>query len=251
MLTNKKLHTRLFVFLILLFLLSSCIQSESNSQKTAMTALVSTVNASATETSLTIKTQIVELFPTISIVPKFDDGLISGIPCAAPCFLNITPGKTSVDELTAILKSNENLSSCSETPKREGMDYSLKCSSDLYIDHDGKLVTLIYFYPYLDVTLNQVIEKYGEPDFVFLMIGGTNETTIIKGSYFSKQQMELHFPIYNMTSEDININNKDFNPNMVVEWVEYLPYPEILNQIQDECTLPWHGYGEYEINPDC
>jgi hypothetical protein len=96
-------------------------------------------------------------------VPIGDGGLISGIPCAAPCLFDIRIGETPLDQVIPTLQSY-GVSPC------ELSNEVVRCGAPLVIsaDESTSIVDWIGYYPYGSISVEMIVEKYGEPDSILV-----------------------------------------------------------------------------------
>lgn len=168
-----------------------------------------------------------------------DGGLISAEPCAAPCFLGITPDKSSYQDVIDHLSQKGYLDSCEEYDKTsESGDIGIKCD-DIFIisfDVNKELVTGLGFNLSTQHSVEDVIARYGEPESVAVSTGGYAEIT---------SEMRLFFPSVRMTLilEQIKGSSYLVQPTTRVVAVSYegvTSYQELTDTAQ-----PWSGYREY------
>lgn len=118
-----------------------------------------------------------------------DDSLITGEPCEAPCWRNITPGETRWRDALVLLEDDQQLNNVEEITD-DASDARIINFNDgdgpqccrVYTD-DGRTVSDIITLLAPDIiTLGQLIEKYGEPAYV---TGGdvTPEQTLLSLVY--------------------------------------------------------------------
>lgn len=102
-----------------------------------------------------------------------DDSLITGEPCVAPCWNDITPGVTAWSEALTILEDDpsiedptvqtaEDSASVAASFKEPG---GIDASGQIFSE-DGETVGLIFLRLAPTLTLDQVLERYGEPSYV-------------------------------------------------------------------------------------
>jgi hypothetical protein len=96
-----------------------------------------------------------------------DGGLLSGLPCAAPCVYGIRIGETSLDQVSPMLEQN-GLSECQTEDSASWVGIICGYSVVVQVDKATSLVNATGFYPSVTVSLAEIIQKYGEPDFVSL-----------------------------------------------------------------------------------
>ncbi|MFN8378500.1 MAG: hypothetical protein U0452_07490 [Anaerolineae bacterium] len=102
-----------------------------------------------------------------------DDSLITGEPCEAPCWRGITPGVTAWSEALTILEDDRTI----EDPTTQTADDSsavaasfkepggIDASGQIFSDN-GNTVGLIFLRLAPDMTLDEVLAKYGDPTWV-------------------------------------------------------------------------------------
>ena len=111
-----------------------------------------------------------------------DDSLLSDIPCAAPCWQGIVPGKTSRSQVMQILRANPYIrdDSLEEAGTTEvgGVTWWWSIPgrrlqpSILWQDNTVQEITLGLTY---DLTVDQVVNKFGPPESLNVGIGGVPE----------------------------------------------------------------------------
>ena len=108
--------------------------------------------------------------PTVTRINIGDGGLISGIPCSAPCFTKIIPGETTKDEAKMIINSQGWRCDTNDYPKINIS--SIKCERDTFginFEYSSDILQNIYFDPTISIKIDQVINKYGNPDLYLLL----------------------------------------------------------------------------------
>lgn len=101
-----------------------------------------------------------------------DEGLVTGEPCAAPCWRGITPGETSWRDAIQMIENDRSLT---ELQIQEAEDSAAKLAVWQEVDgdaccqmytQDGETVQSIVLLVAPTMELGQVIEEHGEPDYV-------------------------------------------------------------------------------------
>ena len=103
-----------------------------------------------------------------------DDSLITGQPCAAPCFRGITPGQTSwTDALTIVNDDTEFSNVQTQGPEgdnpaiqvswQQGSDAPVCCQM---VTQDGESVSLVFLRTAPNHTLGELIGAHGEPTYL-------------------------------------------------------------------------------------
>ncbi len=98
-----------------------------------------------------------------SAAPKIalgDGGLLSGQPCGAPCFWNVTPGLTTRDRAIPVLGRYG-----ASGYRQEGEFVTYGSAIYLRLDANG-IVDDVTFMPDPPISLGAVIAKFGAPDVV-------------------------------------------------------------------------------------
>jgi hypothetical protein len=171
-----------------------------------------------------------------------DLGFFSGFPCAAPCFLGVTPGETPFDYVVDILE--EHLYYPVWVCTRESPDGIIGCSlsgtADIIRvspDPTTKLVNGIGYAPSPQIDLGAIIGHFGDPDHVYIWDAPAGEPVIEIYLYYDtiqtiiilKEIDGLNYEV-TMSSEVVQIFFLDEN--------EYLDHRSLA---QDS----WKGYGAY------
>ncbi|MFZ3069774.1 MAG: hypothetical protein WA110_01445, partial [Anaerolineaceae bacterium] len=95
-----------------------------------------------------------------------DGGLFSATPCGPPCFYGITPGITTREEVSNILYAEDSVfEGCEAFDNRaySGLE-GIACNFHVFsLVFEDDLVDNVAFTPGFAITLEQVIEEYGEP----------------------------------------------------------------------------------------
>lgn len=102
-----------------------------------------------------------------------DGGFLSGEPCSAPCFWNITPGITTEKQAMDELSSKLDVKSCDPRDSRNsGGTRGNLCSGISISFDDQSIVNMIGFDSSQKITVADVINKYGYPNGVSISILG-------------------------------------------------------------------------------
>ena len=168
-----------------------------------------------------------------------DGGLLSGQPCASPCTFGIHIGETQLEQVIPKLGEN-GVSHCWTEPN---ISWSLvSCGGNrlnVQVDMQTNLVNGIWFYPSVPISLDEIIEKYGEPNYVTL----DRETpgTIHPRFYWNSIRMSVLLP-------EVSGETYDVEKRTAVEGIGFSD--ENLYRISDKETSsyykPWKGYGTYQ-----
>ena len=171
-----------------------------------------------------------------------DGGVLSGVPCSAPCVFGIQAGETPFDQVLPTLEKNGIASSkCFQEPSVSW--YLFSCGAgrlNVQVDTQTNIVNAVWILPNDPISLGEMIEKYGEPNYVTL----NRETldTIQPSFYWNSIRMSVILP-------EIPGNTYDVEKTTGTEGIEFSD--ETLYRISDKETepyyKPWKGYGIYQV----
>ena len=178
-----------------------------------------------------------------------DGGFLSGEPCGPPCFLGIIPDVTKESDAVKILQDNGLYQDCSfvNNEPESGLR-GFHCSSALVsitFFRGTDLVGGVGFYPVQRLTVEMVIEKYGEPDAVS-----------VRSIWFNwEAQPETSMTLfYNDINATLSLGTQGGNvfnlePSTPIISVGYSK-PGFPSADEDEAFRKylslWQGYGEYQ-----
>ena len=98
-------------------------------------------------------------------------GILADVPCAPPCWQMITPGEAmTIQEVTTFLEQLPNVSWFHEAEVCSGTGFMWGWKSSrgynfIHLD-DENIVTGISLYVDCELTVGEILQKYGKPDFV-------------------------------------------------------------------------------------
>jgi hypothetical protein len=171
-----------------------------------------------------------------------DGGLLSGLPCAAPCVYGIQIGETPLDQVIPTLQQN-GLSECLTEENLSWIGITCGYSMVVQVDKATSIVNATGFYPSVPISLGQIIEKYGEPDFVSLHAEGPAEAPTSRMSLFwNMLKMAVEMP-------QIDSHIYALEETTTVEMVLFLDEAQYIasNEISfGEYYKQWKGYGAYQ-----
>lgn len=171
-----------------------------------------------------------------------DGGLLSGLPCAAPCVYGIRIGETSLDQVIPKLEQN-GLSACQTEDSASWIGIICGYSVVVQVDKATSIVNATGFYPSIPISLAEIIEKYGEPDFVSLQAESPAEAPT--------SHMSLFWDELKMTVEMPQIDSHIYAlaGATTAEMVIFLDEAQYIdsNKISfGEYYKRWNGYGDYQ-----
>ncbi len=205
-----------------------------------------------------------------SHAPELNVGLLTGKPCAPPCWQNLTPGTSTNEDVEQFLKNLNPI----EWPERDDRVSTMGCTVISVRDQPGievnRLVNLFVYEERLmwiqsdinqTMTLKMIVDNYGEPTYY----RATNAIGLDGSAYYS---VSVYYPSIGLKL-DIAVDEKLIGrilPNMKVLAVEYYPVgdiegyfsnkytcwiesQEMADAINDELryTQPWTGFGDIQV----
>ncbi len=185
-----------------------------------------------------------------------DGGLLSSSrSCAPPCFLGISPGVTKESQAWDILRSQgidqscKNWDNTSESGTRGiqcefsggGPKGSLGVIS-LGLDTKSDMIRFVGFTPSEVITIQDIIKKYGSPNWIAVWDEGTPEHIAVDITIF-----------YDNISTRLDLPQQDgstynLQPDAVIYSVSYLSlqeYKDYIELIKDRLHT-WKDYGSYQ-----
>ena len=182
------------------------------------------------------------IYSTEVPLPIGDGGLLTKEPCGPPCFLGVVPDVTTYTEAIQILTDYQYLDSCEERDNtEEGGVQWIGCSTtfDFDFDQDKSHVIFVGFDPQQEITVQDVIDEFGEPTYLNLIVMGyekpTQETSI--RMYYSDLRMAIWL-------EDQTGVSYKLEPTTKIDDVRYYG-AENQNSIYWPLRQDWQGYIEY------
>jgi hypothetical protein len=206
--------------ILLLLMLSACVSPKDE--------IPTRIAVSLTQTPM----------PTSYVAKIGDGGLISGQPCASPCFFGIHIGETRFDQVIPILKTN------GIYPCRQVSERNIFCTTSntanvvVAMNESTFLVDGISYNPSVSILVGDVIIKYGEPNSVYLELDDTGTPE------FPKLLMSLSWDSMKIGGDLTEISARDqiyiVESTSEIQWVS-LGEGGYFAQAQ-----PWRGYGPYK-----
>jgi hypothetical protein len=171
-----------------------------------------------------------------------DGGILSGVPCSAPCVFGIRAGETRFDQVMPALEKNGIASSdCFTEPSVSWFLFTCGAGRlNVQVDTQTNIVNAVWLLPNDPISLGEMIEKYGEPDYVTIDQEGT-PGTIHPRLYWDSMRMLVSLP---------ETSGKTY-PVQITTGVEGIDFSdEKLYRASDKRTdpyyKPWDGYGMYQ-----
>lgn len=190
-----------------------------------------------------------------SCQPNRDMSLLTDEPCAAPCWQGIVPGVSSVEDARRVLETCVYVSEGGYSEEQQGKQTKLllwhsadcpECTINTMSFEDNVVVTISLAITH-DLTVDDVLQKFGIPEGVTTGLGGLSERKYLAVSLF--------YPSKGLTFvASVPLDQPSLEPSTQVKHASYsVPKsfddlsafpPEFLQRIE-----PWQGYGELEV-PD-
>jgi len=170
-----------------------------------------------------------------------DGGVLSGLPCPAPCVFGIRAGETQLDQVMPTLEKNGIASSkCITEPNVSWFLFTCGAARlNVQVDTQTNIVNAVWLHPNDSISLGEIIEKYGEPNYVTV----DQETlgTIHPRFYWNSIRMLVLLP--KISGETCNVEKTtrveviDFSDENLYRTSE---------KESDPYYEPWKGYGIYQ-----
>lgn len=164
--------------------------------------------------------------------------LLSDQTCEAPCFLGITPGVTSESEARTVIYNSDRLLNCADYDNTEQSGAKwIRCDAIAFVFLDNGVVW-ISITP-LNLTVEQVIQKYGIPDALSVLLVSRPDEPYRSEAVFRYDQFRLQVNLIEAMG-----NRYEITPNTQVKSITFLNENEqdlLKNTILDN----WKGYGLY------
>jgi hypothetical protein len=174
-----------------------------------------------------------------------DGGILSGVPCSAPCVFGIRAGETRFDQVMPTLEKNGIVSSVCITEPNVSW-FLFNCGAgrlNVQVDTQTKLVNAVWFVPNDPISLGEMIDKYGSPNYLTLDQEGAPGTIHPRFNWNSMRML--------VTLPEISCKTYDIQETSKVEGIEFSD--EHLYRTADKASDPyfkaWDGYGVYQPPP--
>jgi hypothetical protein len=101
---------------------------------------------------------------------QWDGGLFSEEPCRAPCFAGLVPGTTTETEAIELIQESDHFQNCT-LEDRPNQGRWISCNGLIItINKENGIADGVGFNTLSTFTLEQVVEKYGEPTTVWFAV---------------------------------------------------------------------------------
>jgi len=229
---KKKPIPKLLMFAFCLVVLSACTPQITPEMATD-------TNPTAT---LTPKPLHRPIYSTEVPLPIGDGGLLSKEPCGPPCFLGIVPDVTTYDETVQILTDYQYWDACEEWDTYEDTGtLGIRCSQtfSFYFDPDKSHVYEVVFIPQQEITVQDLIDEFGEPAYLNVIVLGYEES-------IRETTTRLYYPDLRMAIwlKDQKGSSYVLEPTTKIRNVKYLG-GDLDESIYKPSKQDWQGYIEY------
>ena len=172
-----------------------------------------------------------------------DGGLLSGLPCSSPCTFGIRVGETQFDQVMPLLEKN-GISKC--LTEQSVSWVAISCGMgrfNVQADAHSNIVNGVWFYPNVSISLGEIIEKYGAPNFISLDREGPPEAPTIKMNlYWDSIRMLVAMPeidgrIY-VVEKTTKVEGIDFSDEQLYQASSEIEFGAFYKL--------WTGYGTYQ-----
>jgi hypothetical protein len=170
-----------------------------------------------------------------------DGGVLSGVPCSVPCVFGIRTGETPFDQVLPILEKNGIASwKCLQEPNVSW--YLFTCGAgrlNVQVDTQTNIVSAVWLLPNDPISLGEMIEKYGEPNYVTLDEEAPG--TIHLRFYWNSMRMVVVVP-------PIPDNRYDVETTTEVERISFSDESvyRTSDKVPNSYYKPWNGYSIYQ-----
>lgn len=181
--------------------------------------------------------------PTEVPLPIGDGGLISQIPCEAPCFYEIRVGETPFDQVIPLLEGY-GISPCWGQSDRTIFCGPNTISVAIGGDLETRVVDGIQYYPSVPVTLEETIRKFGNPDLAHVTDGATPEEPQVS-VILLWDSIKMRIDLPEIDGVAYTVDNMT-QIQSVIYW-DAGPHSRLA---ENPFSQPWRGYGTYEPDLD-
>jgi hypothetical protein len=190
--------------------------------------------------------------------PELDTSLLTDDPCSAPCWHSITPGLSSEDDVRGILEGSpfvrENTLGLDLTEQRgvpltmfswQGQGEDL---NRIYL-RDGQVLRIEINLDY-ELTLDTVVEKYGQPDSVYAYVRCTEFFGYLVFFDYPTQGLRFSSFSYPVNRDDVVVREGIglLSGDLIVNEVIYYAPTSPQNMLSEVFLLPADGVEYYLTN---
>lgn len=172
-----------------------------------------------------------------------DGGFLSASPCGPPCFYKIAPGTSSKDDVVALLTNIKIFETCVYFDNTgESGNEGFSCNSNLmFTFRDRKVVSSISFKPTQEITVEEIIKKYGYPDRVLVNGRGLPESPVHTVIILFLDNLKANIILFEQES-----NIYVLTPKTKVETIGYAD--DLSYESEIKYSEKWNGYSTYTLH---
>ncbi len=172
-----------------------------------------------------------------------DGGIFSEKPCASPCFFGIRIGETSSEQVTPSLGSQ------GVAPCYKYEEANIMCGVGFFanvwvtVDLSTSLVHSIGYDPSIPISVADIVEKYGNPNYVWVYSEGIPEFPKLSLSIFwDSIKMEIDLP----TIDDNEKHTYSIEESTEIQWITF--YDDAVYSVRtlEGDAQSWNGYSVYQ-----
>ncbi len=176
----------------------------------------------------------------LSPVEVGDGGFLTGDPCSSPCFWGIIPGQMTEADVVEILQEKGVYDSCKTWDRRSsGGRKGIRCDESFAIDFTDDVVQGIAFGPSSDITVQEVIAKYGGPEWAATYASGVHVFTFSVHIAYPRICTIVVFPSQEKLPYILEPSTKVWSIAYDMDYCTSSYYEN------DPHWQKWQGYGEY------
>ncbi len=169
-----------------------------------------------------------------------DGGFLTGNPCSPPCFWGIIPGQATEADVIKILQEKSVYDACETWDYRSsGGEKGINCDSFVIAFTDADVVQGVAFAPSLEITAQDIIAKYGEPEWVAIYVAGVHIFTFSVHIAYPHLCAIVVFPSQERLPYILKPSTKAESIGYDIEFCAYSYYET------NPYWKKWQGYGEY------
>lgn len=172
-----------------------------------------------------------------------DTSLLSDEPCAAPCWRGITPGETRWRDALTLIEDDRQLASVETNQPDPNLPAILADFNDAeggvrccrMFSNDGEIVSSVLTLLAPQMTLGEVLEKYGDPQY-YVGEGVTDDQALVSVLY-----PEIPLIVYVFSQ---GTANGDLSATSEIIGAIYLTADDMSIIMSQNNLYAWSGYGK-------
>lgn len=172
-----------------------------------------------------------------------DTSLLSGEPCAAPCWNGIVPGETSYRDAKILIEDDERFGNIEESEPQEdssvrGFVFSPSEAQQCcqVMSSDGEVVDSMMLLLAPKMTLDPALEQYGEPEYLFG--GESSEDQAYMALIWTDVPMVVYAFVAGAAEGELSAASEIFI-------LMYMAEPEMQSLTNCLRLYVWEGYQSY------